>query len=331
MKNLFYFIVFAVTVAACNKTEDNPEVLVNVHMGTNHVNDVYYSLEAVRTINSVRSDWDLAFSVPLQTAAIRINEGAGVMLYSWGDTTTWDAVDTSGIAQWTPEYNDKSDWLNGAFNQYATGGFNFGWGTYDHGNTYSVWGDSIYVIKLTDGSVKKLFIRKRIGNSDTYQLRWADIDGSNEVDAAFSPAPYSGVKNFIHYSLVNNEIVEAEPDRDAWDLMFTKYIVKVPYGPVMVDYPVVGVLMKEGLKCVVVTGIDPASASYTDAMEDFSGNANMIGWEWKSSDPVTHQIILAENTSYFVKLANEKIYRIYFTDYNSEDDGLVSFKVKPVD
>ena len=56
MKNLFYFIVFAVTVAACNKTEDNPEVLVNVHMGTNHVNDVYYSLEAVRTINSVRSD-----------------------------------------------------------------------------------------------------------------------------------------------------------------------------------------------------------------------------------------------------------------------------------
>ncbi len=35
-------------------------------------------------------------------------------------------------------------------------------------NVHSVFGDSIFVIKLGYGFYKKLFIRKRIGSPDTY-------------------------------------------------------------------------------------------------------------------------------------------------------------------
>lgn len=332
MKKLYYFLIVpAIILASCDKTEDDPEKMITINLGANHTNDIYFEFANSKITSSVRSDWDIAFSVPLQTAGILINEGAGVILYSYGDTNSWDAVDTSGMASWTPAYNDKSDWLNGAFNINSSGGFNYGWATYDHQQTYNVWGDSIYVIQLSDRTLKKLFIRKRNGHTDTYELRWADIDGSNLVDESFSPAEYSETKHFIHYSLVNSEVVEAEPNKDDWDLLFTKYIVKIPYGPVMVDYPVVGVLMKQGLKGVMVKDIDPTLANYSDATTDFASAANIIGWEWKSNDPVTHQTILTENTSYFVKLANEKIYRIYFTDYNSAADGQIVFKVKEVE
>ena len=168
-------------------------------------------------------------------------------------------------------------------------------------------------------------------HTDTYEFRWADIDGSNQVDASFSPGAYAGTKDFIHYSLVNNTVVEAEPDNDSWDLLFTKYIVKVQYGPALVDYPVVGVLLRQGLEGVTVEGIDPSSAHYSDASDDFSEDAAIIGWEWKVSDPVTHQLSLVENISYFVKMDEENIYRIYFTEYDSNNDGLISFKVKPVE
>jgi hypothetical protein len=330
MKKLIYLILPGIFLIACDKNTGDSEKNESIYMGPDHESDVYYSLTDGLAGSDIRSEWDLAFSVPLQTATILINEGAGVKLYSAGDTTQWDLVDTTGITLRDALYNDKSNWDNGAFNRFATGGFNFGWGTYDL-TSHNVNGDSIYIIKLTNGNYKKLFIRMIDGMNDTYLLRWADIDGSNTVDASFSRSAYQS-KNLIQYSLVNQEVVDAQPDTDAWDLLFTMYIVKIPAGPgVYMDYPVVGVLMNSGLQGIEVTGKDPAQASYTDAAGDFSTLADVIGWEWKVSDPVTHEISLAENTSYFIKKSDNSIYRIYFTDYNTSDNGNISFKVKKVE
>jgi hypothetical protein len=332
MKKLLYIIILpGIILISCDKNHGYPEKSDSVFMDSDRASDIYYSLTDGQAGSYTRADWDIAFSVPLQTATILINEGAGVKLYSFGDTTQWDLVDTAGIAGWAPVYNDKADWMNGAFNRYSSGGFNYGWGTYDHGNTYDVWGDSIYIIRLTNGDYKKLFVRKRLGHTDTYELRWANVDGSNQIDASFSPVAFES-KHFIQYSIVNQEVVEAQPDKDAWDLLFTKYIVKIPIGlDVYMDYNVVGVLMNQGLQAVEVTGIDPAQANYTNATNDFSTAADGIGWEWKVNDPVTHAISLADSTSYFVKVSDTEIYRIYFTLYDSNDNGNISFKVKRVE
>jgi hypothetical protein len=330
MKKLIYLAIIPFILVACDKSTGDTEKEDTIYMGADHASDIYYSLTDGQAGSYTRSDWDIAFSVPLQTATIVINEGVGVMLYSGGDTTQWNSVDTAGINTLSPVYNDKTNWENGAFNRFSSGGMNFGWGTYDL-TTHSVYGDSIYVIRLTNGDYKKLFIRKLDGQTDTYLLRWADIDGSNTIDASFSRSSYES-KNFIQYSLVNQEVVEAQPDKDAWDLLFTMYFVKIPAGPdVYIDYPVVGVLMNEGLQGVEVTGIVPSQANYTDATNDFSTTTDIIGWEWKVSDPVTHEISLAENTSYFIKKPDNSIYRIYFTDYNSSDNGKISFKAKKVE
>lgn len=334
MKKLIKILFIpAILMLACEKDNDpvSEYTSTEISMGSNQVMDVYYSFETGKVASVSRSLWDIEFSVPLQTAAIRINEGAGVQLYIYSnDTTDWETVDTTGF-QWEAVYNDKADWLNGAFNRNATGGFNFGWGTYDFTVSHTVWGEIIYLIRLTDQSFKKLFIRKRIGSSDTYEMRWADLDGSNQVDASISPADYIN-KHFIQYSLVNAEVVVSEPEMDTWDLEFTRYYIKIPVSPgVEIDYPVMGVLLNQSNQGLKVTGITPEEAEYADNSDGFSSDADVIGYEWKVSDPVTHEISLAENTSYFVKVSDGSIYQIYFTEYGGVTVGTLSINTKLVE
>jgi hypothetical protein len=333
MKKLIYILFSPVLLFfSCEKETVPAYNTTIISMGINQAEDVYFSFMngVVSSVN--RSSWDIEFSVPLQTAGIRINEGAGVQLYLYSnDTAEWNDIDTSGF-QWEAVYNDNADWLSGAFNRNATGGFNFGWGTYDFTATHTVWGEYIYLIRLSDQSLKKLFIRKRIGYGDTYELRWADLDGSNQVDASFSPADYYDLKHFIQYSIANAQVKELEPDMDAWDIVFTRYIEKIPAGPGMVlDYPVMGVLMNMNHQGLKVTGIAPAEAKYSDNADGFISDADVIGYDWKVSDPVTHEISLAENTSYFVKLSDGSVYQLYFTEYGGEAAGMVTINTKLVE
>ncbi len=85
-------------------------------MGSNSTNDVYYSFAYGISKINVRTEWDIAFSVPLQTATILINEGAGVELYSVGDTYSGTLLHTPNLPSRQPLYNNKSDWTDGAFN-----------------------------------------------------------------------------------------------------------------------------------------------------------------------------------------------------------------------
>lgn len=328
MKNtIFAFALLAIIISGCKKDDDSVGGPVTISMGSHYASDVYYSLKTGETKQVDKSTWDIAFSVPLQTAAILINEGAGVELYCVGDTNNWNSVDTANIRSKGARYNNKSDWSDGAFNQNNLPPFSFGWGTYNM-TAHNVYGDSIYIIFLSNGACKKFSIKERVGATDTYVLHWADPDGSNEVNASFSPKAYSN-KHFIHYSIVNKKEVVAEPDKENWDLLFTNYIVKIPAGPsTYMNYAVMGVLAKQGIQLSKVTGIDPALAALSDTTSGFTSNADAIGWDWKTFNQTTMVYSLAENTCYFAKLTDGKIYRIYFTGFTGSSTGDITFETK---
>lgn len=326
--NSLIAILSIILVIGC-KDEDNDSPIItgsdtlNIEMGTNSINDVYYSLSGGTVKTTAKSLWDIAFSVPLQTASIIINEGGGVELYCAGDTNAWSSINASTITSLEKRYNDKSDWMKGAFNHNNIEPYNYGWGTYNM-KLHNVYGDSIYMIKLTDGSLKKLWIKERIGASDTYVLRWADPDGQNEVNTTFSPAPYS-TKHFIHYSIVGQEKVEVEPDMATWDLLFTSYVAKVPTGPSSsMNYPVMGILANKSVTIAEVSDIDPVSAVLSDTTTGFSTQTDLIGWDWKENDRVTHAYTIVPNTCYFVKQAGGDIYKLYFTAYGGNSAGSVT-------
>lgn len=332
MRKLHHFILAIALVFTACENDDNtsdPYSEVTISMEANSAYDVYYSFTTGDVKKVLRSGWDIAFSVPLQSATILINEGAGVELYCVGDTNAWESVDENTISGMEPRFNSKSDWSIGAFNLNALGFPNYGWGTYHASTDHNVGGDSIYVIKLTDGSVKKLMIRVKLGATSTNVIRWADLTGDNETVESISTTPYFDAKHFIHYSLVNKEIVEAEPGLDEWDLLFTRYVVRIPAGPgVFMNYPVMGVLGNPDVRLASVTEIPPEMATESDVTGGYSDAADVIGFDWKVSDPVTHEVSLADSTSYFVQSVNGSNYQLYFTNYGGNAAGTVSFKVK---
>lgn len=336
MNKILYFFTASILVFASCESEKTPadkSKLVDIDMGAHQASDLYYSFENGEVLTTERDQWDIAFSVPLQTAAIRINEGVGIRLYiASNDTADWAAIDTSGFDEWEAIYNSSSDWMNGAFNRNATDDpFNFGWATYDFAETHTVWGEFLYVIRLSDDSYKKLFIRKRIGMTDTYELRWADIDGSNEINTSIKMPQYAD-KHFIHFSISNNAVIDVEPASDSWDLLFTKYIEILPAGPgIFIPYPVMGVLINQNHQGLEVSGVPVENSNYTDNADGFVEEADVIGWEFKISDPVSHAVSLADSTSYFVKLLNGDIHKLYFTEYGGEATGRMSFKTEKLD
>jgi hypothetical protein len=331
-----YIILAAVSAMYACEKDDNSIVpsfnSVTVEMGANSTNDVYYSLANGEVASVARTNWDIAFSVPLQTATVLINEGAGVELYCVADTNDWGSVNENSKNGKSKLFNDKSDWSVGAFNRNATGFPNYGWGTYHAAADHNVGGDSVFIIKLSDGSWKKFMIRAKLGATSSNVFRWADLNGENENLASLPTTPYNDKKNFIHYSLVNNQLVEAEPDMTTWDLLFTRYVVKIPAGPgVFMDYPVMGVLTNPVVKTARVSGIDPEKAEPPVSSSDYSNAADIIGYDWKVSDPVTHEISLVDSTSYFIQSVDGNNYQLYFTEYGGNTAGTIGIKVKKIE
>jgi hypothetical protein len=333
----FIHIALAVSIifTACENNDNNNDDTFKsetINMGANSTRDVYYSLSN-SDVNSIeRSDWDVGFSVPLQTATILINEGAGVELYAVGDTSEWELVDETSYLNIDQRLNNKTNWSEGAFNINASGFPNYGWGTYHASGDHNVVGDSIYVLKLSNGSFKKFMVKAKLGANSANILHWADLDGNNEVTDTFSTTPYFDKKHFIHYSLVNKKVVEAEPDMSEWDLLFTYYMDIIPTGPSsFMYYPFMGVLTKPDVKAVKLTGIDPEKLTLSDIPEAFSTSANIIGHDWKISDPVTHEISLADSTGYLIQTIEGKTYAMYFTEYAGKTTGTTSFKVKVIE
>jgi hypothetical protein len=332
-KKFLVIIATAIAFTACEKdNKTNAYTEETISMGASSASDVYYSFANGSVNTVIRTDWDIAFSVPLQTATILINEGAGVELYCVGDTNYWGSVDENTIEGLEPRYNDKSDWSTGAFNLNAEGHPNYGWGTYHGPPDHNVGGDSVYVIKLTNGSIKKLMIRVKLGATSSNVIRWADLDGTNEKVESFSTMPYFNIKNFIHYSLVNSGVVEAEPNMNEWDLLFTRYVLKTPVGPgVFMNQMYTGILGNPAVSVAKVTGIPPEKAKDTDAIGGYISATDAIGYNWKVFNPATLTTSLVDSTSYFVKSVDGKKYQLYFTNYGGIDAGTITFNLKKVE
>jgi len=321
-------------IASCKNDNNNSNSFkeATIDMETDQGSDIYYRLANGTTTTAGRTDWDIAFSVPLQTATILINEGKGLELYCVGDTNAWASVNANSITGLKQRFNNKSDWTIGAFNLNASAWPNYGWGTYHQNGDHNVGGDSIYIIKFPDQSLMKLMIRAKLGANSGNIIRAANIDGSGEFIDTLLTAPYNELKNFIHYSLINKIVLEVEPKMDEWDLLFTRYVIQIPTGPGSVmNYTVMGVLTNPSVTVAKVTGVPVEKAVDTQSEDGYVTAADAIGYDWKVSDPVTHAVSIADSVSYFIKSVDGKKYQLYFTAYDGQVAGTMDFKVKSVE
>lgn len=296
-----------------------------ITLGASYANDVYYSLKngVVSTIS--RTDWDIAFSVSTRSSSIIINEGANVALWVYPKTWTWATPsDTTGIKTWTSRVrNSNTDWEIGAFNANATSHPNYGWGNYNETshNIVNADGGALFIIKLRNGSYKRVWIETKFSSAQKYTFRYSNIDGTNaQTVTEMSLVGYKG--NYGYYSLQDNQlIVNREPDKSTWELLFTKW-EDVNSGQ---PYIVTGVLQNIGIKAVDLTTTDFTNIVYTT--DQFSSEINTIGYDWKTP-PMSGPWVVLNNKAYVVRNAAGKDYLIVFKTFVGSSTGVLTFDIR---
>ena len=295
MRNLIYLLLAVFLISACDETTGgDPEISYtdSISMGAGYANDVYYSLENGTIGTASRSGWDIAFSTDPMSSTVMINEGYGVKLYTYphGDRDAWETMDTTGMSAWPAMYNADTSWLNGAFDRNATGHPDYGWGGYNSQN-HDVIGDSLFVIRLNDGTLKKVFIEKRAAMSNSFAIKYGDLDGAGETKEINCNSYAS--RNFIYLSLTRGEILDNEPDSETWDIVFTKYHDE------SIPYIVTGVLSNMDVECAEVSNMDTDLAD--PATAEFSSDISVIGSDWKTFDMGSMTYLVEEDLCYCVK------------------------------
>lgn len=294
---------------------------VDLSVGEKYSKDIYFSLKnsVVSTVD--RTEWDIAFYTNPMSSSILTNDGNGVKLYVWpgGDKDAWATADTANMASWSAQYNTYSDstWQNGAFDKNAQGHPDYGWGQYDM-TSHEVYGDSIHIVVFADGSAKKLFIEKRQSSDNTFHIKYADLDGTDEKTDIINAGSHLD-KNMIHYSIANKVTVVHEPLASDWDLMFTKYYDE------SIPYIVTGVLSNNDIEVAEMVDADVSSDDYMAG--DYSKVLNTIGSDWKSFNMESFTYVVAENLVYFAKDKEDNYYKIVFTAFEGSSSGNLSFEL----
>ncbi|MFM7015545.1 MAG: T9SS type A sorting domain-containing protein [Bacteroidota bacterium] len=306
--------IFAGTFAFTANAQTTDTVTVN----PGYTNQTFYSF-ANGTVSSVSNlDWDLAFQLRGYAASILINSKNNVRLYkankSTADWSSMTTADTTGVLS-TPSnelFNSDTSWDFGAFNvtNNPADMFDLGWGNYDF-MTHAITGDSVYYIKLSSGTYKKLCIVS-LANS-VYDFKWADLDGSNETLGSINKTTYAG-KNFVYFSIANNLTIDREPAYNAWDLSFAQYLTTTP-----IVYKVSGVLTNDSVFAVKAYPVDVnnvSASSYT-----FNSAINNIGYDWKSFNMTTNTYDIVDSTVYFVQDRQGSVWKMIFTGFGGGANG----------
>lgn len=318
MKHLYQFLLsamltFSVVIGFANPLAEADSVT----MGAGYANDIYYSMENGEILSVDRTNWDLGFYTNAFSAAIITNDGNGVALYTYpnADTNGWSNVDTTGLMNWSVLYNSFDEWEDGAFNRNSTGHPDYGWGVYN-AFTHNLVGDSIYVIKFSDGSAKKLWIQSKHSMASTYYFKYADLDGSNEVSVVLDCSGYTD-KHLLYYSLQTQEVIDRDPASDSWDILFTKYMGLSNGQP----YPVTGVVNN-----VDVPGskFAPVAPDYSDwAASPMDSTKTPIGYDWKYFDMGVFAYVVEDSTVFFVQNMNTDVYRLTFSVFDYTNGHIV--------
>lgn len=293
-------------------------VIDTVSIGAGYANQVWYSLQNDEQGSAPKNNWDIAFDVSGFGSSIHFNSIIGTLLWKYpsADTAGWSTVDTTGITAWTKLYNSDTTWAIGAFDKGRVVGNrnDLGWGVYNP-ITHIVTGDSLYIIKLSSGVYKKLWIENLSGG--VYRFKYADLNGANLQNATLTKSNYKG-KNFGYYSIQTNSALDREPLSANWDLMFTQYTTFIPNA-----YIVSGILSNKGVTIAQANNIGNVNTYNNWSTHTFITPINEIGYDWKTFNGVGFDI--TDSLIFFVKTKAGDIWKVIPTGFGGSATGNYMF------
>ncbi|MNX98922.1 hypothetical protein D3C86_1313480 [compost metagenome] len=154
-------------------------------------------------------------------------------------------------------------------------------------------------------------------NATEYQIEFADLQSTSIRTATI---PKSTTAGFTYFTMSGNgAVVDLEPDKEVWDLLFTNYCqVFDGHTP----YSVVGILSNRyGVKVQEVS-IPFANLKHADILEsNFQDRINVIGYDWKAYNFDTGVYAISSNRTFVVKTINGRYFKMRFIDFY-DDNGV---------
>ena len=318
----------------------------SVAMGVGYANDVYYELKQGATKLQPGNDWHLAFQMtvfgePNFNAAIRANHAkTGLEVYELTKSVSatifanLTGADTVGkTASSLQLLNNDTSWGTGALyqNRNPADLFSYGWGEYSgpSGNPpHSVNGACVYLLKTGSGTAFKLWVQKYVStpvDSVHYTFRIAKLDGSTDntikIYRKDANSNFSD-RLFVYYNIDSNTVINHEPSRHTWDMLFTQYKTLVPDGAGgFLPYGVTGVLTNQSAEVAEVRMVDVNDPDHLLNYKTYTRTTHIdqIGSDWKAyvNPGPSGYYKLADSTSFFVKTNTDKnYYQVVFTRFD---------------
>lgn len=289
-----------------------------VELTTNYKYQVFYSLATDSSVSyNLITDWDLGFECSDSGWHVKLNQ-AKTMYAGNSNSTDFSSVTSSS-----------------AYDMYFDPSYMFAADSTAIGEWYNIVDESpvsknfVYVINRgtdADGNsvgYKKIQLDFQNGN---YQITSANLDGSNEVTDIIEK---NEDVNFVCYSLTDG-IVDIEPAKDDWDIVFTKYATMLSYNDAPYAYTVTGVLLNPYNRyadSLPDIGFDEITSSTVEDLE-LGNQKDIIGYSWKSYNMTSGRYTVDSDKIFILKDNDDNYYKIRFIDFYDSDGnkGYPSFE-----
>jgi hypothetical protein len=317
IKQLFILIIFSVLLTSCFEEDQAvppyvpPFDVESLSLQKSiYYNQLYFDFSTgLSTAEIENSEWALGFACRDSINMLRLNTSD-----FWGAAPTgssnFDSVYTDAN-----EFSWKSDKSDG--NPDSTAISN--WISYEKG--YPAFTEEVFLIGQYDGisylPTKK--IQLIYADELLYKFRIANLDviGSDTITINKDQSV-----NSIQYSFTDESVVQIEPDKQDWDLVFCQYFtILYTDDSIRAPYYVRGALLNPHKVEAALDTLSPfEDIDFDYAFQlDFSNKLDAIGHDWKSvaideaSNSAEYKV--RPGYTYFIKDAEENIFKIRFKSF----------------
>ena len=315
-----YLLIFIIPIIfGCIKEElpiqphQQGGVSVNqVDMGPDYEQQIFYNLNDTSVISTnLRTDWDLGFECSINGWHIILNNSLGGKIANTNDTSFSAITGLIGSEDW------KVDSPNGNLDSTAIEDYRTNNEVYILDRGYDIQGNSIGYKKL-----KLLYFN----NQQNYEIRIANLDGSEDTTLILNK---DTTLNFMALSLNTSALVTIEPNKETWDLLFTKYLeVFTGFGP----YGVTGVIINRNNTEVAIDTINDFNEISYELIQQYNFNSglNSIGYDWKEYDFNSSSYILDVTKNYIIRNQFGIYFKLRFIDFYDDigEKGAPKFELQ---
>jgi hypothetical protein len=329
MKNklLQLLLLFPLLLASCFE-EEKPYPAYEGTLTTikNHIeyNQSFYDFEANTVVASFPSDaWSIGFSCGVHQFVVITNSGDHWFAFNSKQSDLWAEIIFPSNKRWDfdqqsyfPDSTAIDNWMSIR-------------------QTDTVFSGNVYLVGKYSGGAYSAIFRMKILEADSlhYTFCYASFTGNFQADTVTMPKLFN--KNFVYYSFTDSVMLDPEPDKSSYDIVFGPFYDIATEMGITQPYLVRGAL----LNFYNVKACADSLHSYTSISADdlnafkFTSRRNTIGFGWKevainpSSGTVSY--IIRPEMNYLVNTVEGNYYKMRFLSYElNGETGYPSFELE---